>query len=148
MSNVSLNVIKSEARLHNASSNHNGSSIICKNAVMSVSHHIEVVVSSKYMYVYQFLTLHDILIFYIGTPSSPQNVTFSSLNSSSLILHGSVPLESGRCIVNYSVKLNNTWQQVVTTNTSVVITDLSVGSIYEIIITGKDSEGRQGINSD
>ena len=44
--------------------------------------------------------------------------------------------------------MNNTWQQLVTTNTSVVITGLSVGSIYEIIVTGRDSEGRQGVNSD
>ena len=44
--------------------------------------------------------------------------------------------------------MNNTWQQLVTTNTSVVITGLSVGSIYEIIVTGIDSEGRQGVNSD
>ena len=35
-----------------------------------------------------------------------------------------------------------------TTNTSVVITVLSVGSIYEIIVTGKNSEGRQGVNND
>ena len=65
---------------------------------------------------------------------------FSPLNSSSLILLWSVPLESGHCIVNYSVKVNNTWQQLVTTNTSVVITGLSVGSIYEIVVTGRDSE--------
>ena len=89
-----------------------------------------------------------ILNYYIDIPSSPQNVTFSPLNSSSLILYWSVPLESGHCIVNYSVKVNNTWQQLVTTNTSVVITGLSVGSIYEIIITGRDNEGRQGVNSD
>ena len=57
-------------------------------------------------------------------------------------------MESGHCIVNYSVKVNNTWQQLVTTNTSVVITGLSVGSIYEIILTGRDSEGRQEVNSD
>ena len=86
--------------------------------------------------------------YYIDIPSNPQNVTFSPLNSSFLILYWSVPLESGHCIVNYSVKVNNTWQQLVTTNTSVVITGLSVGSIYEIIVTGTDSEGRQGVNSD
>ena len=84
----------------------------------------------------------------IDIPSSPHNITFSPLNSSSLILYWSVPLESGHCIVNYSVKVNNTWQQLVTTNTSVVITGLSVGSTYEIIVTGRDNEGRQGVNSD
>ena len=89
-----------------------------------------------------------IINYYIDIPSSPQNVTFSSLNSSSLILHWSVLLESGHCIVNYSVKVNNTWQQLVTTSTSVVISGLSVDSIYEIIVTGRDSEGRQGVNSD
>ena len=38
--------------------------------------------------------------------------------------------------------MNNTWEQLVTTNTLVVITGLSVGSIYEIIVTGRDSERR------
>ena len=85
--------------------------------------------------------------YYKDISSSPQNVIFLSLNSSSLILHWSVPLENGHCIVNYIVKVNNTWQ-LVTANTSVVITGLSVGSIYEIIVTGRDSEGRQGVNSD
>ena len=44
--------------------------------------------------------------------------------------------------------MNNTWLQLVTTNTSVVISGLSVGSIYDIIVSGRDSEGRQGVNSD
>ena len=141
------NVIKSEARLYDISSHHNGSSIICNNVIMVISNQIEVVVSGKYLNNYT-ITQYNLKTLYIGTPSSPQNVTFSPLNSSSLILHWSVPLESGHCIVNYSVKVNNTWQQLVTTNTSVVITGLSFGSIYEIIVTGIDSEGRQGINSD
>ena len=141
------NVIKSEARLYNVSSHHNGSSIICKNVIMDISNQIEVVVSGKYLNNYT-ITRYNLKTLYIGTPSSPQNVTFSPLNSSSLILYWSVPLESRHCIVNYSVKVNNTWQQLVTTNTSVVITDLSVDSIYEIIVTGRDSEGRQGVNSD
>ena len=140
------NVIKSEARFHNVSSHYNGSSIICNNAVMVISLKINIVVSGKYLNItiaqYNYMTL------YTDIPSSPQNVTFSPLNSSSLTLYWSVPLESGHCIVNYSVKVNNTWQQLVTTNTSVVINGLSVGSIYEIIVTGTDSEGRQGVNSD
>ena len=59
-----------------------------------------------------------------------------------------MPLENGHCVVNYIVKVNSTWQQLVTNNTSVVITGLFVGSIYEIIVTGRDSEWRQGVNSD
>ena len=43
------NVIKSEARLHNVSSHHNGSSIICNNFIMDISNQIEVIVSGKYL---------------------------------------------------------------------------------------------------
>ena len=43
------NVIISEARLHNVSSHHNGSSIICNNVIMDISLQIEVVISGKYL---------------------------------------------------------------------------------------------------
>ena len=43
------NVIKSEARVHNVSSHHNGSSIICNNVVMDISLKINIVVSGKYL---------------------------------------------------------------------------------------------------
>ena len=95
------------------------------------------------MYIYSLYSRY-----YADISSSPQNVIFLSFNSSSLILHWSVPLENRHCIVNYSVKVNNSWQHILTANTSVVITGLSVGSIYEIIVTRRDSERRQGINSD
>ena len=59
-----------------------------------------------------------------------------------------MPLENGHCAINYIVKVNSTWQELVTTNTSVIITGLSFGSIYEITISGRDIEWRQGVNSD
>lgn len=59
-----------------------------------------------------------------------------------------MPLDNGHCVVNYNVKVNSTWQELVTTNTSVIITGLSVGSMYEITISGRDIEWRQGVNSD
>ena len=43
------NVIKSEARLHNVSSHHNGSSIICNNVIMDISLQIEILVSGMYL---------------------------------------------------------------------------------------------------
>ena len=70
------------------------------------------------------------------------------MSLSLLSIHHLSYYSGGNCIVNYSVKVNNTWQQLVTTNTSVVITGLSVGSIYEIIVTRRDSEERREVNSD
>ena len=58
------NVIKSEARFHDVSSHHNGSSIICNNVIMNISLKIEVVVSGMYLNStktqYNYMTLSGI----------------------------------------------------------------------------------------
>ena len=61
------NVIKSEARVPNVSSHHNGSSIICNNVIMDISLRIEVVVSG--MYLNSTKTQYNYMTLYTGIPS-------------------------------------------------------------------------------
>ena len=99
------NVVKSEAKLQPVSSHHNGSSIICKNIAKNVHQQRNIIVFDKYTCIHIYSSYSK---YYIDISSSPQNVIFLSLNSSSLILWWSAPLENGQCIVNYIVKVNST----------------------------------------
>ena len=76
-------------------SHHNGSSIICNNVIMDISLQIEVVVSGMCLNI--TIAQHYYMTLYTGISLSPQKNTFSPLNSSFLILHWTVSLESGHC---------------------------------------------------
>ena len=101
----------------------------------------------EYVCICMYMYIHiGILVFIIGPPSAPQNITFCNINSTSAFIVWEAPEDNGsRTDLFYTISLNFT-NHTFTNNTYVTLTGLIPFVHYMLSVTSENGVSAQDDN--